>query len=388
MKFVDLATIHVRAGDGGSGCISFRREKFVPKGGPDGGNGGRGGSVLLRANRHLTTLLDFQYKRSYTADRGEHGMGARKTGRSGEDIVVEVPEGTLVRNAESHEILVDLLKHGDEFLLARGGRGGRGNSEFATATDQAPRRYEQGEPGQELEIELELKLLADVGLVGLPNAGKSTLISVISAARPKIADYPFTTLVPNLGIVRIDEGKSFVVADIPGLIEGAHDGKGLGLQFLRHIERTRVLVFLLDATRGTLQEDFAVLARELRLHNAALARKKSLIAITKIDALDDATVRRLKREKFGRKQVHCISAVAGTGVRDLVEAIWGELRPREPRTSPSRRALSVHTKSSAHSQTVHTESSPVGSARTESPRATSARRKSVRPASRPKRRPQ
>jgi GTP-binding protein len=338
MKFVDLASIHVRAGDGGSGIISFRREKYVPKGGPDGGNGGRGGSVILRANRHLATLLDFQYKRSYTAPTGGHGMGSRKTGKSGTDIVVEVPEGTLVRRIGTGEILVDLLKHGDEFQAARGGRGGRGNSEFATSTDQAPRRYEQGEPGEELEIELELKLLADVGLVGLPNAGKSTLISVISAARPKIADYPFTTLVPNLGIVRVDEGKSFVVADIPGLIEGAHDGKGLGLQFLRHVERTRVLVFLLDATRGTLHEDYAVLVRELRLYNAALARRKSLIAITKIDALDEKTVRQLRRERFGRRQVYSISAVAGTGVRDLVEALWKELQPRERRTPRSPRA--------------------------------------------------
>ncbi|MBP1657724.1 MAG: Small GTP-binding protein domain [Bacteroidetes bacterium] len=342
MKFVDMATIRVRAGDGGSGCISFRREKYVPKGGPDGGNGGRGGSVILRANRHLATLLDFQYKRSYTAKAGDYGMGAKKTGKSGEDITVEVPEGTLVRRAGTNEILVDLVKHGDEFLVARGGRGGRGNSEFATATDQAPRRYEQGEPGEELEIELELKLLADVGLVGLPNAGKSTLISVISAARPKIADYPFTTLVPNLGIVRIDEGKSFVVADIPGLIEGAHDGKGLGLQFLRHVERTRVLVFLLDATRGTLKEDLAVLTRELRLHNAALVRKKSLIAVTKIDALDESSLRQHKRERFGRKNVHFISAVAGTGVRELVDAIWNELKPRE-RRSPGRTSLSKET---------------------------------------------
>jgi GTP-binding protein len=341
MKFVDQASIHVRAGDGGSGIISFRREKYVPKGGPDGGNGGRGGSVILRANRHLATLLDFQYQRSYTAPTGGHGMGSRKTGRSGIDIVVEVPEGTLVRRAGTEEILVDLLKHDDECMVARGGRGGRGNSEFATSTDQAPRRYEQGEPGEELEIELELKLLADVGLVGLPNAGKSTLISVISAARPKIADYPFTTLVPNLGIVRVDEGKSFVVADIPGLIEGAHDGKGLGIQFLRHVERTRVLVYLLDATRGSLHEDYAVLVRELRLYNAALTKRKSLIAITKIDALDEQTVRQLRRERFGRRQVHCISAVAGTGVRDLVEALWKELQRREHRATRSPRAAAV-----------------------------------------------
>ncbi|MCC6395565.1 MAG: GTPase ObgE [Bacteroidetes bacterium] len=341
MKFVDLAAIHVQAGEGGSGVISFRREKYVPKGGPDGGNGGRGGSVILQANRHLTTLLDFQYRRSYKAERGDHGAGARKTGRSGKDIVVEVPEGTLVRNAATKEILADLVKHGDTFLVARGGRGGRGNAEFATSTDQAPRRFEPGEPGEELEVELELKLLADVGLVGLPNAGKSTLISVVSAARPKIADYPFTTLVPNLGIVRVDEGKSFVVADIPGLIEGAHDGKGLGLQFLRHIERTRVLVFLLDATRDQLKEDLAVLKRELRLYDAALARKKSLVAITKIDALDDDTVKRARRERFGQKIPHCISAVAGTGIRELVEALWHEIRPAERKARIAADAVSI-----------------------------------------------
>ncbi|HEX9006044.1 MAG TPA: GTPase ObgE, partial [Bacteroidota bacterium] len=238
MKFVDVARIHVKAGDGGAGCVSFRREKYIPKGGPDGGDGGRGGSVIIKANRHLTTLLDFQYKREYKAQRGVHGLGSRKTGRSGEDIVLQVPVGTVIRNAETGEVVADLLHDGDEIVPAHGGRGGRGNAAFATSTDQAPRRYEVGAEGEEAELELELKLLADAGLVGFPNAGKSTLISVISAARPKIADYPFTTLVPNLGIVRVGEGAAFVVADIPGLIEGAHSGKGLGIQFLRHIERT------------------------------------------------------------------------------------------------------------------------------------------------------
>jgi GTPase len=350
VKFVDLVTIKVRAGDGGSGIISFRREKFIPKGGPDGGNGGRGGSIILRANQHMTTLLDFQYRHNYTAPEGAHGEGARRTGRSGQDIVIEVPEGTIARDTTTQEIIADLLKHGDEFVVARGGRGGRGNSEFATSVDQAPRRYEQGQPGEEREMELELKLLADVGLVGLPNAGKSTLISVISAARPKIADYPFTTLVPNLGIVRVDEGKSFVVADIPGLIAGAHQGKGLGLQFLRHIERTRVLVFLLDATRASLKEDLDVLMNELQQYDPTLVKRKTIVVITKTDALDDETLQYLRKEAFGRKPVAAISAVAGTGVRDLVEEMWQALHPREqsarraPRAAVKRPAAKPATK--------------------------------------------
>ena len=225
MKFIDFATIHVKAGDGGAGSVSFRREKFVPKGGPDGGNGGCGGSVILRANPHHNTLLDFQFKTLFKADRGAHGLGSKKTGKNGMDVLLDVPVGTIVRDVHSNEIVGDLARAGEQLIVARGGLGGRGNAEFATSTNQAPRQYEVGEPGEEREIELELKLLADVGLVGLPNAGKSTLISVISAAKPKIADYPFTTLVPNLGIVRVDAGASFVVADIPGLIEGAHDGK-------------------------------------------------------------------------------------------------------------------------------------------------------------------
>ncbi len=342
MKFVDFAQIQVKGGAGGSGCVSFRREKFVPKGGPDGGNGGRGGSVMLRANRHLATLLDFHYKRSYAAPRGDHGQGAKKTGRSGADITVDVPEGTIIRDIASGIVLADLVQHGDEFRVAAGGRGGRGNAEFATSTDQAPRRYEPGENGEERDIDLELKLLADVGLVGLPNAGKSTLISVISAARPKIADYPFTTLVPNLGIVKVDDGKSFVVADIPGLIEGAHLGKGLGVQFLRHIQRTRVLVFLLDATRNTLKEDYDVLINELRLFDPSLVDKPSLIVVTKIDALPPGEASALQRTRIARKPIIPISAVAGTGVRLLVEAMWKGLhtpkRQRAPSSRTSRRA--------------------------------------------------
>ncbi len=315
MKFIDTAHIVVRAGDGGSGIISFRREKFVPKGGPDGGNGGRGGNIVLRANRHMTTLLDFQYRRQYRAESGGHGSGARRTGRGGKDTVIEVPAGTVVLSTDSNAIL-------GELIVARGGRGGKGNAAFATSTNQAPRQYEPGTDGEEREIDFELKLLADVGLVGLPNAGKSTLISVISAARPKIADYPFTTLIPNLGIVRVEEGRGFVVADIPGLIEGAHMGKGLGIQFLRHIERTKALVFLLDATRESPAADLRVLVRELEAFNRDLPRRPSLIALTKMDAAPESRARAIARLRFGKKKIHRISAATMSGIPDLVADMW------------------------------------------------------------------
>jgi GTPase len=338
MKFVDTAQIHVKAGNGGNGVVSFRREKYVPKGGPDGGNGGKGASVVMRANRHLSTLLDFQYRDTYTAQGGGNGAGATKTGKSGEDLIVEVPEGTIIRDLKTADIIADLTKHGEECIVARGGKGGRGNATFATSTDQAPRRAEHGGIGEEHHVELELKLLADVGLVGLPNAGKSTLISVVSAARPKIADYPFTTLVPNLGIVRVAEGRSFVVADIPGLIEGAHLGKGLGIQFLRHIQRTKVLVFLLEAPRGMLKEDLEVLSNELRSFDPELARKRCIVVVTKIDIVDPPTLKRLHSVKFGRQEVHFISAVAGTGVRALIEAMEKAIKKplRAARRTPLR----------------------------------------------------
>ncbi|MGB2959991.1 MAG: GTPase ObgE [Bacteroidota bacterium] len=325
MKFIDLARIHLKAGDGGAGCVSFRREKFVPKGGPDGGNGGRGGSIVVRANRQLSTLLDYTYKQTYKAPRGEHGLGSQKTGHSGADVVLEVPVGTLVRDSATQEFLGDLTNHGDSIVAARGGRGGRGNTEFATSTNQAPRHCEVGLPGEEREIELELKLLADVGLVGLPNAGKSTLISVISAAHPKIADYPFTTLTPNLGIVRVDIGKSFVVADIPGLIEGAHDGKGLGIQFLRHIERTKALVILLDGIQDGFREDYEILDRELRFYSADLLQKPRLVVITKTDSVPAETLTAMRKMRIGGIRPLFISAVSGEGVRDLVHRMWGLL---------------------------------------------------------------
>jgi GTP-binding protein len=340
MKFVDTAEISLRAGDGGSGVISFRREKFVPKGGPDGGTGGRGGDIIIRANQHLTTLLDFQYRRHYRAHDGAHGSGARKTGKSGQPTVLLVPVGTIVRDVETGEQLGDLTADGQEIIAAEGGRGGRGNAEFATSTDQAPRRYEPGEDGEERRIELELKLLADVGLVGLPNAGKSTLISVISAARPKIADYPFTTLVPNLGIVRVDDGRSFVVADIPGLIQGAHLGKGLGIQFLRHIERTKVLVFLLDVTHGDVHTDFEVLVHELREFNSHLPERPTLIALTKIDIVPDNRMRALNRLRFGDIAVHPISAVTGRGIPPLIQDMWKLIGKEQARALPKKKRRS------------------------------------------------
>ena len=321
--FIDSAKIYVRSGTGGNGIIHWRREKFVPKGGPDGGNGGKGGDVVIRAEKQLNTLLDFRYKRRYIAQNGNAGEGSNREGRSAENILIKVPCGTIIKNAFDGETIADLVDHGTELVVVRGGRGGKGNSEFATSTNQAPRICTPGEEGKELNLELELKLLADVGLVGYPNAGKSTLISKISAAKPKIADYPFTTLVPNLGMVYVYEGKSFVVADIPGLIEGAHGGKGLGIQFLRHIERTKTLVYLIDCTVADPKENFSTLVNELKLFNKTLPKKPSIVVITKLDIATPALRKSLKKLKFGRGiPVHAISAVTGEGLDELVAAMW------------------------------------------------------------------
>jgi GTP-binding protein len=329
MQFIDEARISVKAGDGGNGCISFRHEKYIPKGGPDGGNGARGGSVIIRADRQLNTLLDFKYKRSYRAERGENGRGKDQGGKSGKDEVVKVPCGTLVRDAVKGKTIVDLLHDGDEFIIAQGGKGGRGNGEFATPTNQAPRFAEPGTPGEERELILELKLLADVGLVGFPNAGKSTLISVVSAAKPKIAEYPFTTLTPNLGLVRYAEGKSFVIADIPGLIEGAHEGKGLGIQFIRHIERTRVLVFLIESISEDPKKDYQILLNELASYNPAITKKKKIVVVTKMDIVNEAGRKKLAKIKFGRSVVTIpISAVAGEGLRELLDEMWQVLNKK------------------------------------------------------------
>ncbi len=324
--FIDQATITVKAGKGGNGVVSFRREKFIPKGGPDGGNGGRGGSIIFRADRQLTTLMDFRYKRAYKAEEGENGMGSNKTGKSADDVVIRVPAGTLIKDAESDDVCVDLVDDGQEIVIAKGGRGGRGNAEFATPTIQAPRRATKGDPGEERIIQLELKLLADVGLVGFPNAGKSTLISTISAAKPKIADYPFTTLIPNLGIVSYSTYKSFVVADMPGLIEGAHAGKGLGIEFLKHIERTRLLVILIECTAEDLKEQYAILLNELKSFNESMLKKPRMIAISKMDLADAAARKKIRAAKFPKTiPVMPISSATGEGLKELVDVIWKKL---------------------------------------------------------------
>jgi GTP-binding protein len=312
MNFVDRAVISVKAGDGGKGCVSFRREAFVPKGGPDGGNGGRGGHIYLRADPHLSTLLDFHYKKHYHAENGRPGEGARKTGRQGADLEVRVPCGTQV--FEANRLVADLVTAENRVCVAHGGKGGRGNAEFATSTDQAPRRADPGRQGDERTLQLELKLLADVGLVGLPNAGKSTLLSVLTAARPKIAPYPFTTLAPNLGIVRPSELDSFVLADLPGLIEGASDGKGLGHDFLRHIERTRVLLFLIDVTSQHPREDLQVLKKELMAWHPDLDSRPALVVLSKGD---------LSEGKVPKGPwTMTISAATGQGLDQLVSKLW------------------------------------------------------------------
>lgn len=312
--FIDYAKIEVRAGQGGSGCVSFRREKHVPKGGPDGGDGGRGGSILLKADRNLHTLIDFRYKRIYKAKRGEHGLGDGKHGKNGKNLEIRVPVGTLVKMVNTKQPLCDLVEDQQEFIVAKGGRGGKGNARYVTPENRAPRDWEVGQPGEEKILELELKLLADIGLVGLPNAGKSTLLSVISAARPKIADYPFTTLQPNLGIVKYKDYHSFVVADIPGLIEGAHSGKGLGHQFLRHIERTRALAFLIDITDEFPEDTFNILYKELSEFSPVIVQKPYIVVFTKSDIQYD---KQLPANFKNAKKVMVISAVTGNGVDEL-----------------------------------------------------------------------
>lgn len=315
---IDTATIEVRGGAGGNGCVSFRREKYVPRGGPDGGDGGNGGSVALEASEGRFTLLDFHYRRHYRAENGRHGSGKGRRGRDGEGLMLRVPVGTLVMDRESGEILADLDEPGARFVVAPGGRGGRGNARFATPTDRAPRRAEDGRPGVERTVDLELKLLADVGVVGLPNAGKSTLLSSVSAARPRIGDFPFTTLSPVLGLVESGTGGSFVMADLPGLIEGAHEGKGLGHRFLRHVERTSVLLLLLDAS-GEPAEAYGVLLGELRGYGQGLSEKRRLVVLNKIDLLDDAPQ---KLPAFGGEPVLAISALTGEGLPEMRAALW------------------------------------------------------------------
>jgi GTPase len=321
--FIDRVVVKVEAGTGGSGCTSFRREWRTPMGGPDGGDGGRGGDVIVRGDSNLSTLLDYTYRESWTAERGEHGMGANKTGRSGEDVVMPVPPGTIIRDRDTGEVLGDILADGDEVVVARGGRGGKGNAFFATATHRSPREWQPGEEGERRTLELELKLIADVGLVGQPNAGKSTLLSVISAARPKIADYPFTTLSPNLGVVQLSDHRTFVVADIPGIIEGAHEGKGLGLQFLRHIERTRLLAFMIPIDAMDWQAEYDQLRAEVRAHSAELAAKPHCVVFTKLDLLGEDYVPPIEAaDAFG---VFAISAAGRVGLDALLAAWWSKL---------------------------------------------------------------
>jgi GTP-binding protein len=329
--FVDEVQIHVKAGNGGDGTVSFRREKHVPRGGPDGGDGGRGGSVFMTADPNLTTLIDFRYKRDYKAGRGENGSGNQKHGANGADIELRVPVGTLVTDPTTGETVVDFVRPGQREVVARGGMGGRGNARFATSTHQTPRFGEKGEPVEDRDLRLELKLLADVGLIGFPNVGKSTLIAKISAARPKIADYPFTTLVPNLGVVRVDETQAFVVADIPGLIEGAHTGAGLGHQFLRHVERTRLLVHLLDVSGLSGRdpwEDFQIVNQELMAYSEPLAERPQLVALNKTDSPDaEATIAALRpRLEAEGYSVLPISALTGAGVQPLLYAVSEQLK--------------------------------------------------------------
>jgi GTP-binding protein len=315
--FIDYAKINVKAGDGGEGCVSFRREKFVPKGGPDGGDGGGGGSIIMVVNHNMNTLIDFKFKQHFKAEHGNNGQGARKTGRSGEDMIIHVPMGTIVRDADTGNIIADLSGEDDRVVVAQGGRGGKGNSNFATSTNQAPRKTIPASEGEEKILLLELKLIADVGLVGFPNAGKSTFLSTVSSAHPKVADYPFTTLEPILGIVRYGEFKSFVMADIPGIIEGAHEGKGLGLRFLRHIERTKALLFMIESISEDPVGDYAKLREELRLFSEKLMEKPKIIVLTKTDLTPPD--QKIETPDFGdHLEVFEISAATGDGVKELV----------------------------------------------------------------------
>jgi len=321
--FIDRVIVQTKAGDGGSGIVSFRREKFVPMGGPDGGDGGKGGNVIVRADSNLNTLLDYTYRDSWKAESGDHGSGSNKSGRSGADLMLPVPPGTVVRDSTTNEVLGEVLDEGDEIVVARGGRGGKGNAFFATSTHQAPREYQPGEDGEARSLELELKLIADVGLVGQPNAGKSTLLSVISAARPKIADYPFTTLSPNLGVVQLSGNRTFVVADIPGIIEGAHEGKGLGLQFLRHIERTRILAFLVPIDSMDWQAEYDQLRREIEAYSPELSRKPHCVVFTKMDLLGENEAPPI--EAPGAFAVLVVSAAAREGLEPLLTSWWTQL---------------------------------------------------------------
>jgi GTP-binding protein len=320
-NFVDYIKIFCRSGNGGAGSAHLRREKFIPKGGPDGGDGGRGGHIIVRGNNQMWTLLHLKYKRHIFAGNGERGSRQQSTGADGSDVVIEVPLGTVAKNAETEQYIFEITSNGEEKILLKGGRGGLGNVHFKSATNQTPRYAQPGEPGGENWFILELKILADVGLVGFPNTGKSTLLSVVSAAKPKIADYPFTTLTPNLGIVRYRGARSFVMADIPGIIEGAHEGKGLGIRFLRHIERNSILLFVIPADSKNIREEYAILVNELKMYNPELLDKKRVLAVSKSDLLDEELLNEIRKELPEIPRVF-ISSVTGYGLPSLKDMLW------------------------------------------------------------------
>ncbi len=331
MQFIDECTIDVRAGNGGNGVATFRREPFVPRGGPSGGDGGNGGSVILVADEQLATLLDLRYQKTYRAEHGEHGAGRDQYGRAGADTLVRGPVGTVVHDADSDEVLADLTAPGQRFVAAQGGAGGRGNIHFATSTNQSPTKAEPGQPGQERKLRLELKLLADAGLIGYPNVGKSTFIAAVSRARPKIADYPFTTLTPNLGVVGLPGGRSFVLADIPGLIEGASEGHGLGHRFLKHVERTRVLLHLIEVSAEPGRDplhDYDVINRELHRYSPELAARPQIVALSKIDLTETREALPAWQKAFAARgvELHAVSAATGEGVRELLESLFRLVR--------------------------------------------------------------
>ncbi|WP_264738670.1 GTPase ObgE [Cytobacillus firmus] len=346
--FVDQVKVYVKGGDGGNGMVAFRREKYVPNGGPAGGDGGKGANVVFEVNEGLRTLMDFRYQRHFKAPRGEHGMSKNQHGRNAKDMIVKVPPGTVVTDAESGEVIADLTEHGQRAVIARGGRGGRGNTRFATPANPAPELSEHGEPGQERDVVLELKLLADVGLVGFPSVGKSTLLSVVSSARPKIAEYHFTTIVPNLGMVETEDGRSFVMADLPGLIEGAHSGVGLGHQFLRHIERTRVIVHVIDmaAVEGRNPfEDYLTINKELKEYNLRLTERPQVIVANKMDMPDaEENLKKFKEQLEEEYPIFPISALTRQGLRDLLFAVADKLEetPEFPLSHEEEEDTGVH----------------------------------------------
>ena len=329
MKFVDEASISVKSGDGGAGCVSFRREKYVPRGGPDGGDGGDGGDIVLRVVPGKLTLYDFRFKKVFKAPNGRHGQGRKKTGKDGADLIIDLPPGTLVKDGETNRFLVDMVAAGQTYVVAKGGRGGRGNTRFKSSTHRTPRFAQPGEPGQSLSLKLELRILADIGIIGLPNAGKSTLIRTITSANPKIGAYPFTTLSPNLGVIQSRRGKPIVLADIPGLIEGAHKGAGLGIQFLRHIKRTRILLHLIDASsinpRSPL-EAYATVKKELELYERSLLQKPQVVVLNKIDLLDSDESTTQFEAALTDKEILHLSALTGVGIKRLIVHLEDMLR--------------------------------------------------------------